>query len=1104
LTVQACPRCGYENAADARFCSGCGAPLEVPKTEAREERKVVSILFADLVGSTSLAEQLDPEDVRATLSPYYVRLRSELERHGGTVEKFIGDAVMAVFGAPAAHEDDPERAVRAGLAIRDAIAEEGRLQVRVAVTTGEALVSLDASPAEGEGMVAGDVVNTAARLQNAAPVNGVLVDETTYRATGRQIDYEEADAVQAKGKAEPVPAWAAVGARSRFGVDVDQAGAAFIGRQRELDFLTDALARSREERTPQLVTLVGVPGIGKSRLVYELRRVVDADPELIYWRQGRSLPYGEGLAYWALAEMTKAHAGILETDGPADVDRKLREAVSELGIDGDERVLEGLRPLVGVGSDGDARGDQRADRFAAWRRFLEALAEERPTVLVFEDLHWADDDLLDFVDHLVDWSTGVPLLVVCTARLELLERRPRWGGGKTNALTLSISPLSDDETTRLLAGLLDRAVLPVELQQSLLERAGGNPLYAEQFARLLTERSETDEVPENVQGIIAARLDALPPGDKQLLQDAAVLGKVFWLGAVCAIGGRERSEVIETLHSLERKEFVRRERRASVGGEEEFAFRHLLVRDVAYGQIPRSARAERHERAAEWIESLGRLEDHAEMLARHYLRALRLRQAAGEADDPRLVERARQAARAAGDRALSLSAFPPAARFYEGAIELWPEGDPERPRLLVAYARSRIDDPSLDEGLLEQARDGLLANDDREGAAEAEAMIGSLWLQRGDTAVALEHLESARSMLQDSGPSREKAYVLQELSRVLMMSEDIDRSIEIGSESLELAAELGLDAVRSRNLNTRGVARILQGDDGGFADLEEAIALGAAAGAHEELAALANLTWMTVQVGDIRGAAPLHVRCLRVADQLGLETYILWQRAEHVIHCQWAGKWDEALATADRFLRDVEAGSSHYMESTCRYLRGTIELARGETEAALADAARSTEAARVARDPQNLNPAMAFEAQVRLVIGDEAAANALADELLVSWRANGVRPPHESVYGAWVFTGLGRQPEFLTALDRAKGQRPWHEAARLIATGDCGGAADIYERIGTVPDEAYARLRAGQALVSAGNRAEADRQLRLALAVFAQLKATAWTAEAEALLSASA
>jgi class 3 adenylate cyclase len=284
-----CADCGRENPDEARFCLACGARLQAA-APGREERKVVSILFADLVGFTSQAETLDPEDVRAMLSPYYARLRGELERRGGTVEKFIGDAVMAVFGAPVVHEDDPERAVRAGLAIRDAIVEDGQLQVRVAVTTGEALVSLDAS--QGEGMVAGDVVNTAARLQGSAPVNGVLVDETTQRATERAIEYREAEPVRAKGKAEPVRAWEAVEPRARFGVDVVQEGAAFVGRRRELDFLTDAFARAREQRDAQLVTLVGVPGIGKSRLVYELWRVIDAEEELVFWRQGRSLPYG--------------------------------------------------------------------------------------------------------------------------------------------------------------------------------------------------------------------------------------------------------------------------------------------------------------------------------------------------------------------------------------------------------------------------------------------------------------------------------------------------------------------------------------------------------------------------------------------------------------------------------------------------------------------------------------------------------------------------------------------------------------------------------------------------------------------------------------------
>jgi class 3 adenylate cyclase/tetratricopeptide (TPR) repeat protein len=1103
-----CTHCGRENAEDASFCAGCGSPLASAAPEqAREERKVVTILFADLVGFTSQAEQLDPEDVRATLSPYYAQLRSELERHGGTVEKFIGDAVMAVFGAPVAHEDDPERAVRAALAIRDAIVEDGRLQVRIAVTTGEALVTLGARTSEGEGIVAGDVVNTAARLQNAAPVNGVLADETTYRATRQAIDYRKAEAVTAKGKAEPVPVWEAQEARSRFGVDVVQAGASLVGRRRELDFLTDALTRAREERSPQLVTLVGVPGIGKSRLVYELSRIVDAEPELIHWRQGRSLPYGEGVTYWALAEMAKAQAGILETDPPEEAERKLAETVSDLGADGAERILEGLRPLVGLSAEGEPQADQRAERFASWRRFFEALAEQRPTVLVFEDLHWADDDLLDFVDHLVDWGTGVPILVVCTARPELLERRPGWGGGKPNALTLSISPLSDEETALLLGSLLERAVLPAELQTTLLARAGGNPLYAEQFARLLAETGgEELPVPENVQGIIAARLDGLPREEKELLQDAAVLGKVFWLGAVCAVGGREPRAAEGALHALERKEFVRRERRSSVGGEDEYAFRHLLVRDVAYGQIPRAARAERHERAAAWIEALGRPEDQAEMLAHHYLEALRLRRAAAQEEPAGLVERARLAARDAGDRALALGVFPAAARFYEAALELWPPGDHERAALLLTYSRSRVDDITLDDGVLEEATKGLLEAGNHEAAAEAQTVLGGIWLNRGDRDQALTHLENARRLLEERGPSPARAFVLQELSRVLMVGDDFDRAIELGSESLRLAEELGLDAARARNLNTLGVSRIHRGDRGGLNDLEQAIAIGSAANSHEEISAAANLTWMTAVLGDLGRAGELHEEARKMADRIGLRSFIRWQLAEHAFYCHWEGRWEEALDTTDEFIRDVEGGSAHYMEAACRYIRGTIQLAQGNPELAIADARRGTEVARDAKDPQSLHPAMAFGIRAELAAGDREAASAIADELLAGWSESGVRPTHESVDGAWAFRELGRSNEFAEALEpaRMRMHTPWHEAARRIAEGDLAGAADIYAEIGSVPDEAYARLRAAEELVRTGNRTEADRQLRLALPVFARLGATAWAAEGEELLAASA
>jgi class 3 adenylate cyclase len=647
--VTVCPNCGHENESGAKFCSQCATPLADARPAARTERKVVTVLFADLVGFTSRAERLDPEDVQAVLAPYHARLRIELERWGGTVEKFIGDAVMALFGAPVAREDDPERAVRAALAIRDWIAEEGKLQVRIGVNTGEALVNLAARPESGEGMAAGDVVNTTARLQSAAPTNGILVGETTYRATTQTIDYREQPPVEAKGKEEPVPVWEVVHARARFGVDLaPETRTQLVGRDHELEQLVGALARARQQRSPELVTLVGVPGIGKSRLVGELFASIERGKELTYWRQGRSLPYGEGVSYWALAEMVKAQAGILETDSAEDVEAKLTRTLDDLIEEDAAWVLSHLRPLVGQAAE--VAPGSLEEAFAAWRRLFEALAERRPLVLVFEDIQWADDGLLDFIEHLADWVRDVPMLILCTARLELLDRRPAWGGGKVNAATVAVAPLSDEETARLISALSERPLLPAETQTALLDRAGGNPLYAEQYMRMLAERETVEEMPlpESVQGIIAARLDSLSHEEKALLQDAAVVGKVFWLGA---LGATEKQ-----LHALQQKEFVQRARRSSVEGETEFAFKHLLVRDVAYGQIPRAERAQKHVRTAEWIQSFGRPEDHAGMVAHHYVNALELARAAGQ-DVGELEVRTRAALREAGDRAAAQNAI---------------------------------------------------------------------------------------------------------------------------------------------------------------------------------------------------------------------------------------------------------------------------------------------------------------------------------------------------------------------------------------------------------------------------------------------------------------
>ncbi len=534
-----CPHCGYEVPEGSRFCNSCGAALtETPPAPSLEERKVVSVLFCDLVGFTAASNAADPEDVKARIRPYHQRLRQEIERYGGTVEKFVGDAVMAVFGAPVAHEDDPERAVRAGLRILEAIAELNdaepvlALQVRIGINTGEAVVALGARPEQGEGIVTGDVVNTASRPQAVAPVDGIACSEQTHRATERVFTYEELEPVQVKGKAKPLALWRPLSARARFGSDVTRTHAtSLVGRELEKPLLIGTFERAAQQRYCQLVTIVGEPGVGKSRLCSELFDYVEDRPGLVTWRQGRCLPYGEGIAFWPLGEIVKAQCGILDSDSPRDAAGKLAETLP--ADDPDRAWLEArLLPLLGAGGEQAAQEES----FTAWRRFCELLASERPAVLVFEDLHWADAALLSFLEHLANWSEGVPLLLLCTARPELYEQHSHFGAEARNAQRINLGPLSNEETALLIRSLLERAVLPADTQQALLERAGGNPLYAEEFVRLLADRDllrgslEDIPVPDSVQALIAARLDTLSPERKSLLQDAAVVGTLFWAG----------------------------------------------------------------------------------------------------------------------------------------------------------------------------------------------------------------------------------------------------------------------------------------------------------------------------------------------------------------------------------------------------------------------------------------------------------------------------------------------------------------------------------------------------------------------------------------------
>ena len=1115
-----CSNCGQENPEGARFCNKCAAPLGAEHETSREERKIVTVFFADLVGFTGRAEQLDPEDVRRMLSPYYARLRSEIERFGGTVEKFIGDAVMAVFGAPTAHEDDPERAVRAALAVREAIQELNEadpaldLHVRIAVNTGEAVVALGARPSEGEGMVAGDVVNTAARLQTAAPVDGILVGESTYRATERTIEYTEAEPVQAKGKAEPIPVWEALAARASFGVDVQhRGGAALVGRQAELNLLTEALTRAQRERMPQLLTLVGVPGIGKSRLVWELAQSVDANPDLIvFWRQGRSLPYGEGVAFWAVAEMVKAQAAILETDAAEIAEAKLRQTVADLIPDeATARWVENhARPLVGLAGEGDAGGDRRDEAFAAWRRFFEALAERRPLVLVFEDLHWADDNLLDFVDYLVDWVTDSPLLVIGTARPELLERRPGWGGGKLNAATVSLSPLSQEEIARLLANLLDQPLMSADVQAPLLARAGGNPLYAEEYARMVSEQGlePTDDapLPENVQGIVAARLDGLSAEDKTLLHDAAVLGKVFWSGALAAMSGLQRWTVEESLHRLERKEFVRRERRSSVATETEYAFRHVLVRDVAYGQIPRSRRAEKHRRAAEWIESLSSdREDRVEMLAHHYSSALEFARVAGQPVDE-IAERARNALREAGERAYGLSAFGAASKFYEGALELSPDDDPGRGELLLRYGRSLFVWSSADVvDLLEEARDLLLGSGAADLASEAEMTLGHFYWFRSERDLAAPHFEQALALIADARPSRSKVFVLSESARFAMLGDEDAKAVTLAREALALIDELGLEALRAPTLNAMGVARVKLGDRGGLDDIERAVEVALETASVERTRAIVNLASTLGELGELERSIALHEEGLREAQRAGPPGFLRWLEAERTWDEYLTGRWSEAEAHADEFLARVEAGQTHPMEMATREVRAVIRLAKGDQAGAREDSQRVVDLARAVQDSQVLLPALAFHAHLVFVTGKREEAVALVDELLerMPSKESALRS-HWTLPLAFVLTAVGRTDDLDRVLSSAPISTRWLEAASAFAHGRFDEAAGILAEIGAVADEALLRLRAAEALVEAGRRAEADAQLQRALAFYRSVGATAYIREAEGMFAASA
>jgi len=625
-----------------------------------EERRVVTIIFVDLVGFTARAERLDPEDVRAVLAPYHERVRREIESFGGVVEKFIGDAVMGIFGAPLAHGDDAERAVRAALVVRDIAGElaGGDLQVRIAVNTGEAMVSLGARPALGESMVAGDVVNTASRLQAAAPLNGVVVGAETYLTTRDAIEYEATEPVIAKGKEHPVAAWVAVRATTESGVrPITSAG--MVGRSFEIAILNALWERASAERLSHLVSIFGPAGIGKSTLAAEFGRLAtEAGARVVF---GRSLPYRESGTYGALAGQVMKLGGVFESDPAAAVAEKLRTRTAALlaGTEADLDVVAGHLGVI-LGVDMGTEASDREALFYSVREFLEAAAREQPTILVFEDIHWADTNLLDLVYALAAGMRGLPILFLTLARPELLDMRDDWGAGLHGCTTLTLAPLNEHQARELLV----RRLADSTQAEGVLGVAEGNPLFIEQLAASIGEVAP-GHLPTNIREIVASRLDALPRDERALLLDAAVVGKVFWLDALCKLNS-ERGDVLRLLGELERRDLVCRETSSIIEGKQQFAFTHVLIRDVAYELLSRAERARRHALVAEFFgEETGGSGEAVGALARHL-------RAAGD------NERAAEQLLIAAELAERGWAKDHAAFLYRAVLELLPPDDVER------------------------------------------------------------------------------------------------------------------------------------------------------------------------------------------------------------------------------------------------------------------------------------------------------------------------------------------------------------------------------------------------------------------------------------------
>ena len=689
-----CPACDEENPERAKFCLNCATPLTAPAEPAAEVRKVVTIVFADMAGSTAIGERLDPEALRRVQARYFDTMTAVIEQHGGTVEKYIGDAVMAVFGIPRLHEDDPLRAVRAAFGMQEALIglndelardHDVRIAIRIGVNTGEVVAG---DPTAGQRLVTGDTVNVAARLEQAAGAGEVLLGGSTYRLVKDAVEVETVEPLELKGKSERVPAFRLRDVRTDTAGHVRNLDSPMVGRTKELELFRRGLERSRDERTSHLFTLLGPAGVGKSRLVREF--LADADATVL---RGRCLSYGEGITYYALGEIVRQAAGIAETEDVTASRAQLTGLLAD-AEDGDRiaRLVGGLFGWADPAGPDDAQ----------WgvRKLFEHLAKDRPLVVLFDDIHWAEPLLLDLIEHLADWTREAELLLVCVARPELLESRPGWGGGKMNATSILLEPLGGDEAGALLDNLLSGADLPGTARERILAAAEGNPLFVEEMIGMLIDdgllrfeegawRAVDDladlTVPPTIQLLLAARLDRLDAEERAVIERGAVEGKVFHTGAVTSLLSEGlRGQVRPRLLALARKELIR-PARAEFAGEDAFRFRHLLIRDAAYQAMPKEQRAELHEGFARWLTDVSgdQVGEYQEILGHHLEQAYRYRSELGPPDEhtEALARDAAAALRVSAERAAAMGDVLGAIRLLERTVKI--ADGLERARALV-------------------------------------------------------------------------------------------------------------------------------------------------------------------------------------------------------------------------------------------------------------------------------------------------------------------------------------------------------------------------------------------------------------------------------------